>query len=1639
MVLGILIFSFQIPYVQQKAREAAVSWLGKKIGARVSVGRVSIVYPNFISLEDVFIADAQNDTLLSGGYLGVDFRLGSLLAKGDIVIHEVWLKDIQARLYSDSAGIFNFNHIILAFAPKQSGHKETADSSTSLVFQLETVKMNRVSITYLDEGEGLKGTFIIDQFRARGDQINTDKLEFSMKSLDWNGGNIKVDMWEVPAKPDTLSHEDEGASVLPFFALEKVSISEVDFSYRYPYEGMDMLADIGTFDAEGMVLNLEEQKIGLGSSVIRNSGYTLRLMPTKSNPEVSDTAPSRNWIINAEDMSLINSRFRYDDMGEPFLKKGMDYAHMVFSGINLSGKNLYVSGSDTVSAVITKGALTEKSGLRVKSLRGELLYTAHGLSLKNLLLETPYTRLQKNIEIGYTSPEHVAENPGDLWMQAEFKQAKISHKDLLTVAPLLYEYPMFAGLPNATMEVNGKVKGYLKDLTLDNLTFKGFGNTSIKVNGKITGLPDPDNIGTTLAISQFSTTDKDLLKIIPEGLIPPEIALPERMSLTGTVKGNYAQKLELNIKANTSMGSLSARGFIAQATNPKKASYKWKGDVEGFDIGKLLRRTDIGKMSLSFDIDGKGYDPSVLTGMYAFNLKSLDYNNFVYRNIILNARANEGLVQASASCPDSVHAFGLDLLADMRGAYPDIKSSLDLISLDLQKMGFSNDPLHLSGQTQIDIPKLDPDHPAGYFLVTNLKGLYDTATFNFDSLIAISSYRDEIQTLNITSDFAKVVARGNYSVSSLLPEIINFINLYYIVTEPAPALLGNQQADISLTVFPSAQLSDLFPTLSFSENIHAQIDLDSKNCRFDITGHLPKIQYGDQYISKASFVAEAVDTVLQYKIYIDGYQSSLYNIPTILVQGDIRQRLLYTDVRLLDAQGRLQHTMAAFIQQRDSGYAIHIDPKSVSLDYEPWGLSGDNELIVSTKGIFANSFTFSNGSQAMVLQTFGNNLNDPLSIRLFNFKISTFTSLARQDSLYLEGTVNGYAEIQLSTEHPEFFADMEVQDLLYKKDTLGMVVFKVSNDIQDVYVVNAKMTGNGNMVFVAGNYNLSEDAFDIQFDVERMNLKTIEPFALGYMNQMKGHLEGGLYISGNLDKPVVTGNMLFREAEGRVPLLNSVFSLRNERIRFMRDGMYFNNFTLTDKNKKKAILNGSINTDNWLEYRFNVDFVAENFQVINSTRRDNKLFYGNLFLDSRIQFKGTSENPVIKAGFRANPKTDLTMVLPQSDPELAERQGVVDFFDADIVEDDSAFEKKIDSLSLTGIKGLDLSANFEVDPQVKLSFIIDEANGDMLVAKGTANLNSSLDPSGKVSVTGTYELSEGSYSMTMKLLKFNFNIAKGSTITWTGEPTNADINVTALYNVKTAPFDLVEQQITGESDETKAKYRDRIPFKVKLIVKGELLKPVISFDLEIAETSGISAEVVSTINSKLEQLRIDESQMNQQVFALILFNSFIPDNPFASSSSSANASILARQSVSKLLSSQLNQLAGSLISGVDVDIGIESDADYSMGTSQMRTDLNVAFSKRLLKDRLKITVGSNFELEGNARPNEKTSNIAGDIKADYTLTRDGRYLLRAYRIDQYEVALQGQVVETGVTFIINLNFDFFREIFEKKKKQLITP
>ncbi|WP_315815158.1 translocation/assembly module TamB domain-containing protein [Paraflavitalea speifideaquila] len=393
--------------------------------------------------------------------------------------------------------------------------------------------------------------------------------------------------------------------------------------------------------------------------------------------------------------------------------------------------------------------------------------------------------------------------------------------------------------------------------------------------------------------------------------------------------------------------------------------------------------------------------------------------------------------------------------------------------------------------------------------------------------------------------------------------------------------------------------------------------------------------------------------------------------------------------------------------------------------------------------------------------------------------------------------------------------------------------------------------------------------------------------------------------------------------------------------------------------------------------------------------------------------------------------------MPQDDPGVQDREGIVRFVDRDSIPEDSIWISGLDSLNRTLIRDYDISVNITIDKEAELSLVIDEGNGDLLRVKGEANLNGGIDPSGKVTLTGAYELQQGSYDLSFNFLHRKFDIVKGSRITWVGEPTRADVDITAKYVANTAPIDLVESQLETMSATTRNTYRQKLPFEVYLVMTGELMKPNIKFDIKLPEDKNYNVDksIVEASNTKLEQIRQQPAELNKQVFALLLLNRFIREDPFITGNSSPGAEGFIRQSVSKLLTEQLNQLASGLIAGVDINFDVQSQEDYSTGQFKNRTDLNVEVSKRLLNDRLTVTVGSNFELEGAQNTNRQSNNIAGNVSLDYQLSQDGRYKVRAYRKNEYEGILEGYIVETGVGFVITIDYNKFREIFESAKKR----
>ena len=193
------------------------------------------------------------------------------------------------------------------------------------------------------------------------------------------------------------------------------------------------------------------------------------------------------------------------------------------------------------------------------------------------------------------------------------------------------------------------------------------------------------------------------------------------------------------------------------------------------------------------------------------------------------------------------------------------------------------------------------------------------------------------------------------------------------------------------------------------------------------------------------------------------------------------------------------------------------------------------------------------------------------------------------------------------------------------------------------------------------------------------------------------------------------------------------------------------------------------------------------------------------------------------------------------------------------------------------------------------------------------------------------------------------------------------------------------------------------------------------------------------MKNKLTQLRADPSSLNKQVFSLLVLNRFVGEqsSDFFKGNGGGIEDI-ARESVSKFLSAALDQIASDLVKGVDIDLNLNSYKDFSSGTEQQRTDLNVGITKRFMDDRLSISLGKDFGVEGD----DKSGKTRGSTNAsylpnaivNYKLSKDGKYAVRAYSKNKFEVILDGYVVESGLSFLVTMDYEKFNELFSKKSQ-----
>jgi hypothetical protein len=1656
--LVLLVFVLiQVPAVQNFAKNKAVNFLEGKIHTKVEIGHITLGLPKMLVLEDVYFEDQKRDTLIAGDKLKVDISMLKLL-KSQVEINEVNLQGITAKISRGADSTFNFDYIIKAFAGENKKEPKPTDTTSTLRISLDKVILDKINIAYKDVTTGNDIKFLLGHFDTRIKDFDLDKMKFSIPKINLSDVNARI--IQTPAGSSIAQTNKVDTATTPLnltLELGTIDFSKIKVDYRT--NEMTTSMNLGKLLVEMDKIDLKNQRVGVKSIILNDTKAGLALAKPQS---VADavvkgakkldtlvTAPnsSKPWRATIGKISLANNDIKFDNNAQAALRRGIDFGHMDIKSLSTEIENLSYS-PDTITGKVNQFTFADKSGFNLKQFRTSFMYGAKNAYLKDLYVETPQTVLQRSVEVSYPSIESLTKDIGKLGINANLDGSRLGLKDVLLLMPTMASMEPFKSTPNAVFKINGRMMGRVNDLRIPNFEVTGLTNTHIKTSAVLRGLPDVNKAYFDVNLTDFTTSRRDIMRLAPRGTIPPTVSIPEFMSLKGKLKGTM-KDLSTQMNLRSSYGAADVVARVKNAMDMKRIAYDARVKVNNLNAGALTKMPQmVGRLTLSANVKGAGADPKHLNMQFAANVTSAQVQGYNYRNLVANGTARNGSYVAKARMKDPNINFSLDAKANMNRKYPSVNATLLIDSINLQKLHFVKENMRFHGKVIANLPTADPDFLNGSVLLTDMLLVNKGQRIQLDTVSLVSTANADSSSLRLKTPFLAAHLGGKYKLTQIAPALQDNINKYFnmalagapagrpVAAKPVP--YTPQQFKFDMQVVKTPLVAQFAPDLKQLDPILINGRFDSQTGELLVNGTMPKIVYGTNVISNGKININTNNNALNYGLTFDQIQAGaslklLY--PSIT--GNAQNDKLNVSLQIRDAAQKERYRIAGILSVIPSAYQFSFLQNGLLLDYAEWAVNPNNAFQYGNRGILARDFALTNNNQVLSINSNPAQPNAPLTVNFNNFHIETLTRLAQQDSLLVGGTINGNAVVSNFQTSPVFVADMNVGDFSFKGDTVGNIAIKVNNQTTNAYAANVSITGKGNQVDLNGMYytDAPEGRMDLNLNIVSLSMKSIEGFSFGSIRRATGNITGGLKITGTTSAPNVRGDIKFSQVGFNVSMLNSYFTMPNESITFNNEGVRFNDFTMVDSTGNKAVISGAVYTKTYTDFRFGLDINASNFRAVNSTRADNKLFYGQLYVDTRVKIRGDMNKPVVDASLTVNDKTDMTFVLPTTDPSVEDRKGVVEFIDKDAPKLDSILlAKQLDSLRKSDLTGLDVNAVLVVNKNANFNIVIDERNGDVVHIQGEAQLNAGIDPSGKINLTGTYTVNKGSYQLSYGPVSRLFTFKNGSTIVWNGDPTSANIDLTAIYVANVPPIDLVEDQSTG-TDASSTVFKQKLPFNVNLNLKDQLLTPKISFDIILPDSNyTVPQNVISSVNTRLDQIRRDPNEMNKQVLGVLVLGHFIGDNPLQSQGGSAGVEGAVRNSVSSLLSNQLNKLAGSLIGGVDLNFDLQSGQDYSSGTEQNRTDLNVGLSKRFLNDRLTVTIGNNFQLEGKQQPGQNSSTIAGNVAVNYRLTKDGRYTLRAYRRDQY-IVIQGQVIETGVGFTVNVDYNRFKEIFSKNNRE----
>ncbi|MEX1238583.1 MAG: translocation/assembly module TamB domain-containing protein [Cyclobacteriaceae bacterium] len=1633
LLLVLVALLIRIPAVQLKLTQKAVAFLEEKIGTKVSLEGIRISFPKNIVLEGLYLEDQQGDTLLYAGKFSVNTDLWAL-TRNEVQLNDIVLENSVAFVdRAENHSAFNFTYILEAFAGDSTAVPDRLEQK-GWDFSLKNITLETVRLHYDDLLQGNNAN------------ISVGKFELEMREFDLVNSIVRVEeillsetqaslvqSKVLPAEPPNEAAADSSAAV--FFSLEELSLENVRLRYEQSLLGQVMLLDLTEARVFADKIDIENREIDLKSVTLEESSLHYQQHQTDTLLPVNEKEKNQKgeektqpWNIAVNELNFSRNSIQYYDFTQPHSKRSVDFDHLWLTAFTIDARYLRY-GTDGIQGDLRNIAFQEHSGFVLKAMQGKVNITETEATLNDFLILTGNSRLQMEARAGFSSLENISEAYPHARISADINESFLNARDILYFQPDLLDSLPVHLTADMDLNVDAAFRGAVNDLQIRHLDLRVLSETILGISGRISGLPSVDNLGMNVVIEKFHTIRADIESILADTLLPESLQLPRWVNVEGGFHGTM-EKAVFNTLLTSDVGTVDVQGKIN--VDPASALRGFYATVRLDDaaVGKVLGKPDsvMGNLTMQAKLHTTGLTPEEMNGTFTASVDHFSFNGYHYNDLMLYGTIRDQELSANASIKDDHLEFTLDAGYNFKEPVPRYLVTLDLKNADFEALNLVQNPIRARGTLVVDLATAD------FKVLNGNVGIRKVAIFNGDELYAIDSLlfasidQEGLAEIKVDSDLLEAKFEGSINIFGLPGVVREYFNTYYSLHDsPETKDAEHQHFSFNIQLKNTTLLTGLLvPKLTKFVPGEIKGEFDSKAQKLDLRMQIDEMQYANIGIDSFVFTTKSNETVLRYNLVADKIMVDSMKIDGLEFSGAVANDSMLTNLVILDSANNKKYVLAGKFFSQEKGFELRLSPEGTILNYQNWKVPVNNFMRFGGKKFIAQNVALVNGREKIIIES-KPDPGAPISIGFRELNLEYLTSMIAEEKP-LSGLVQGDINLFPDSSPMTFTADLTVDDFKLRQISWGDLSLQVAQKVRNRFDVDIALKGNQNDVTILGFYTGGESAaMDLTLKLNRFNLPSIQPLVASQVQNLSGALSGQIQVKGTPERPHVDGSVRVQQAQFRSTFLNSTYFIDQETISFNGEGIGFDGFEIADNDQNKARVHGNILTSTYRDFKFNVDLTTDDFRLLNTTSEDNELFYGKANIEAIARIRGTMTTPIINLQIGLAEGSDLTYVVPQSEASILQSEGIVKFVDKTFEGDPFMAEISMEASDTvkSTFRGIDLTARIELSDRENFTIIIDPITQDQLTVSGNSTLTLKIDPTGDIQLAGRYEITEGTYKLSFyKFVKREFSIESGSTITWSGDPLNADMNIRAMYEVETSPVELFSSQLTGADPSMVNQYKQRLPFLVYLNITGQLLQPEIAF--ELAMPMDERNVFGGSVYARLQDINTRESDLNKQVFALLILKRFIADNPFENQAAGGFEST-ARRSVSKILSEQLNRLSEN-IKGVELSFDIKSYEEYSSGQADGQTELQLGVSKSLFNDRLVVKLSGNIDIEGQNSNREATDYI-GDLALEYKITPDGRFRITGFRNSNYDM-IDGELIETGAGLIYVKDYNTLTELFK---------